>query len=72
MAFPAESLKLRFAVCLESEANGVVEVVPTDTTVKLDEEMAAMAKNALQYQTLVGAYERMVGLMRLAIREGRE
>jgi flagellar basal-body rod protein FlgB len=47
-------------------------VVPTNTTVKLDEEMAAMAKNALEYQTLVGAYERMVGLMRLAIREGRE
>jgi flagellar basal-body rod protein FlgB len=47
-------------------------VVSTGMTVKLDEEMAAMARNALQYQTLVGAYERMTSLMRLAIREGRE
>jgi flagellar basal-body rod protein FlgB len=47
-------------------------VVATSTMVKLDEEMALMAKNALQYQTLIGAYEKQLSLLRLAIKEGRE
>ena len=47
-------------------------VISTGTTVRLDEEMGLMAKNALQYQTLIGTYEGMVGLMRVAVREGRE
>ncbi|HEU4652739.1 MAG TPA: flagellar basal body rod protein FlgB [Steroidobacteraceae bacterium] len=47
-------------------------VIATGTAVKLDQEVAAMARNSLQYQTLVGAYERMSALTRLAIREGRE
>lgn len=48
------------------------QVVATNTLVKLDEEMALMAKNALQYQTLLGAYEKQVSLLRTAIKEGRE
>lgn len=47
-------------------------VISTDAAVKLDEEMGLMAKNALRYQTLLGAFEKTLGLMRLAIREGRE
>src|SRR5688572_23433281 len=46
--------------------------VPTQNAVKLDEEMALMAQNALRYQTLIGAFDRTVSTMRLAIREGRE
>lgn len=48
------------------------QVVSTETAVKLDEEVAAMAKNALQYQTLLGAYEKQLSLLRLAVKEGRE
>lgn len=47
-------------------------VVSTNQTVKLDEEMALLARNALQYQTLLGALERELGLLRMAIKEGRE
>lgn len=47
-------------------------VVSTGDAVKLDEEMAAMAKNALRYQILLNAYERSVGSVRLAINEGRK
>ena len=46
-------------------------IVATGDTVKLDEEMAAMAKNALRYQILLNAFERSVGSVRLAINEGR-
>jgi flagellar basal-body rod protein FlgB len=47
-------------------------VVATDSAVRLDQEMALMAQNALRYQTLIGAFERTMAAMRLAIREGRE
>jgi flagellar basal-body rod protein FlgB len=47
-------------------------VIPTNSVVKLDEEMALMAKNALRYQVLLGAFERSMGALRAAIREGRE
>jgi flagellar basal-body rod protein FlgB len=50
----------------------VGQVVPSaDDTVRLDHEMAGMAQNALRYQTLIGAFERMTGLLRLAIHEGK-
>jgi flagellar basal body rod protein FlgB len=47
-------------------------VASADTTVHLDQEMAKMAKNALSFQSLIGAFERMSGLLRMAIHEGRE
>jgi flagellar basal-body rod protein FlgB len=48
-------------------------IVPAaDTAVKLDQEMALMAKNAVQYQALIGAFERMTSLLRLAAHDGRE
>lgn len=50
---------------------GASAVVSTGDVVKLDEEMAAMAKNALRYQLLLGAFERSLGSVRLAINEGR-
>jgi flagellar basal-body rod protein FlgB len=46
-------------------------IVATGDVVKLDEEMAAMAKNSLRYQILLNAFERSVGSVRLAINEGR-
>ena len=46
-------------------------VVATSEAVKLDEEMAAMAKNSLRYQILLSAFERSLGSVRLAINEGR-
>ena len=49
-----------------------LQVVSTQQSVKLDEEMARMAQNALQYQTLVSMFEKEVSLLRLAIKEGRE
>jgi len=47
-------------------------VFSTGATVKLDEEMGLMAKNALRYQILLGAFERTMGSLRTAVREGRE
>jgi flagellar basal-body rod protein FlgB len=49
------------------------EVVESaDTRVKLDQEMAQMAENAVRYQALLGAIERTLGLLRTAARDGRE
>jgi flagellar basal-body rod protein FlgB len=47
-------------------------VVETNETVRLDQEMALMAKDAVQYQALLGAVDRSFGLLRLAVKEGRE
>lgn len=47
-------------------------VASTQGTVELDQQLAMMSKNALQYQTLLGAFERSVGLLRLAVQEGKE
>jgi flagellar basal-body rod protein FlgB len=47
-------------------------IVATDSVVKLDEEMARMAKNTLRFQILLGAFERSMSTLRLAVREGRE
>ena len=48
-------------------------VVPsTADSVQLDQQMGLMAKNALHYQQLLGAFERSLGLLRLAALEGRE
>jgi flagellar basal-body rod protein FlgB len=43
-----------------------------DETVRLDKEMALMAKDAARYQTLLSAFDRTVGLLQMAIKEGRE
>jgi flagellar basal-body rod protein FlgB len=48
-------------------------VVPaTVTTVHLDQQMALMAKNALHYEQLLGAFQRSMSLLRMAALEGRE
>jgi flagellar basal-body rod protein FlgB len=47
-------------------------VVTTGDTVRLDQEMALMAKDAVRYQALLGAFDRTTALLRLAIREGKE
>jgi flagellar basal-body rod protein FlgB len=50
----------------------VGEVVPSaNATVRLDQEMAQMAQNAVRFQQLIGAFERTTGLLRMAIHEGR-
>ena len=49
------------------------EVVESaETRVKLDQEMAQMAENAVRYQALLGAIERTLGMLRTAARDGRE
>jgi flagellar basal-body rod protein FlgB len=47
-------------------------VFQTNDAVKLDQEVALMAQNALRYQTLISAFERTMSTMRMATREGRE
>jgi flagellar basal-body rod protein FlgB len=48
-------------------------IVPsTADSVKLDQQMGLMAKNAIHYQQLLGAFERSISLLRLATLEGRE
>ena len=49
------------------------EVVESaETRVRLDQEMAQMAENAVRYQALLGAIERTLGMLRYAARDGRE
>ena len=43
----------------------------THFLVRLDQEMAQMAQNAVRFQQLIGAFERTTGLLRMAIHEGR-
>jgi flagellar basal-body rod protein FlgB len=66
---------------LDGKAPGEMDVIeslhPTvvaasQGTVELDEQLALMSKNALQYQSLLGAFERSTGLLRMAIQEGKE
>lgn len=47
-------------------------LVSTGEAVRLDREMALMARDAVRYQALLGAFERATGTLRMAIREGRE
>jgi flagellar basal-body rod protein FlgB len=47
-------------------------IVATSEVVQLDQEMALLAQNALKYQSLLGSLERQLGLLRMAIKEGRE
>jgi flagellar basal-body rod protein FlgB len=53
-------------------ATGARVVRSADETVRLDKEMALMAKDAARYQTLLSAFDRTVGLLQMAIKEGRE
>ena len=56
-----------------SWAQAEPEVVESaGTHVKLDQEMAQMAENAVRYQALLGAIERTLGLLRTAARDGKE
>ncbi len=58
---------------LEAAAGQRPEVAASaQEKVHLDEEMAQMAQSALRYQALLGAFERTVGLLRYAAREGKE
>jgi flagellar basal-body rod protein FlgB len=41
-------------------------------TVHLDQQLALMAKNALHYEQLLGAFQRSMSLLRMAVLEGRE
>ena len=41
-------------------------------TVHLDQQMALMAKNALHYEQLLGAFQHSMSLLRMAVLEGRE
>lgn len=74
VAFDTELERARVAMASLDGAQmptATTQVVATDDGVKLDEEMALMARNALQYQVLLGAFDGQMGLLRLAIREGR-
>jgi flagellar basal body rod protein FlgB len=47
-------------------------VESSETRVRLDQEMAQMAENAVRYQALIGAIERTLSTLRYAARDGRE
>ncbi len=55
-----------------ASSSGARVVRSADETVRLDKEMALMAKDAARYQTLLSAFERTVGLLQMAIKEGKE
>jgi flagellar basal-body rod protein FlgB len=47
-------------------------VAASADSVELDQQMVLMTKNAVQYQTLLNAFEKSMSLLRLAALEGRE
>jgi flagellar basal body rod protein FlgB len=60
------------SVSTEPEGRYRVPVaIPTDTAVRLDQEMAAMATNGLRYQALLAALQYTLSGLRNAAREGR-
>ena len=74
VAFDTELERARLAMSSMDGAQvppATMQVVATSDGVKLDEEMGLMARNALQYQVLLGAFDGQMGLLRLAVREGR-
>ncbi|MEJ1964218.1 MAG: flagellar basal body protein [Gammaproteobacteria bacterium] len=48
------------------------QVVQTNDAVRLDREMALMAKDAVHYQALLNAVDSSFSLLRLAVREGKD
>jgi flagellar basal-body rod protein FlgB len=51
---------------------GTPSIVTSSDSVRLDQEMAQMAQNSVRYQALITAFEKTIGLLRLAVRDGRE
>jgi flagellar basal-body rod protein FlgB len=69
IAAEAPAIDANQALAWSEEAPVVVE--SADAQVKLDQEMAQMAENAVRYQALLGAVERTMGMLRTAVTEGR-
>lgn len=46
-------------------------IVPAGGRVELDQQLALMSQNAIRYETLLSAFEKSTGLLRLAILEGK-
>jgi flagellar basal-body rod protein FlgB len=73
VSFDAELARASVGTELDaSDGFASARVVQTHDSVRLDREMALMAKDAVQYQALLGAVNHSFGLLRLAIREGKE
>lgn len=70
VSFDAELARVQLSMGEQTES--ATNVVETSEGVALDREVSVMAKNALEYQTLLGAYEKHLTLLRMAIKEGRE
>jgi flagellar basal body rod protein FlgB len=67
--------QLRAAASLPDDLTTAIRptIVPAaQGTVELDQQLALMSMNGLHYQSLLGAFERSVGLLRLAVLEGKE
>jgi flagellar basal body rod protein FlgB len=54
-----------------SKATTPAQMVATHDSVKLDQELARLSKNALRYETLLTAYQQTAGILSLAIKDGR-
>ena len=72
VSFDAQVQRAAEAEEISEPASGAHVVRSADDTVRLDKEMALMAKDAVRYQTLLSAFDRTVGLLQMAIKEGRE
>lgn len=68
-----EVVRLQRVSAMESPATTAPagQVVTTSNAVKLDQEMAKLASNAMRYETLLTAYEKTAGILKLAVKEGR-
>jgi flagellar basal-body rod protein FlgB len=69
--FDADSILTGTVQSNSALATAQPQVISTSSAVKLDEEMANLARNALQYQTLLGFYERSMNLLSAAVHEGK-
>ncbi|HSW06357.1 flagellar basal body rod protein FlgB [Aquabacterium sp.] len=62
-----EPLKLSDLHAVEAS----LDTTPTASKIELDSEVAAMSANGLHYQALLKALDKQLGLMSLAISDGR-
>lgn len=67
-AVSGEPLAQQTAVLESVQPSVVPSAAPS---VEVDQQLALMSQNAIRYDTLLNAYEKSMGLLRLAIQQGK-
>jgi len=66
-----ERLEVRKFPASSATTTSPAHLIATHDSVKLDQELAKLSKNALRYETLLTAYQQTAGILNIAIKDGR-